>query len=69
MQDNLDIDDRFIMKSGDLNIVCQLNPGNNNFTLIVITAMRNIDFRGYYGQYILNVDNQDHYYEKSPRRK
>ena len=68
MNDNLDIGDRFVLKGegfdgGILNLVCQLNPGENFFTLIIITAMRKEDFTGHRNQYILNVDTQEHYYK------
>ena len=37
------------------NIVCQLEPGDNEFTLTVITVMKKEDFKAYRGQFILEV--------------
>lgn len=48
---------RFIIhnKSSDLNLVCILKPGENEFTLIVITVMVKDDFRVYPGQFKIEV--------------
>lgn|ERR1035437_1014120 len=48
---------RFVIKNktNNLNIVCQLEPGDNNFTLTVITVMVEPDFRSFKGQYIVTV--------------
>jgi hypothetical protein len=48
---------RFIIhnKSNDLNLVCILKPGENEFTLIVITVMVKDDFRIYPGQFKIEV--------------
>jgi hypothetical protein len=48
---------RFIIKNTEtnLNIVCQLEPGDNEFTLTVITVMKKEDFKAYRGQFILEV--------------
>ena len=48
---------RFVIrkKSNNLNIVCQLEPGDNEFTLTVITVMRKQDFKPYRGQFVLEV--------------
>ena len=48
---------RFVIKNKEsyLNIVCQLEPGDNEFTLTVITVMRKEDFKAYRGQFILEV--------------
>ena len=48
---------RFVIKNkeSNLNIVCQLEPGDNEFTLTVITVMRKQDFKPYRGQFVLEV--------------
>jgi len=48
---------RFVIKNktNDLNVVCQLESGDNEFTLTVITVMSNPDFRTYNGQYVVTV--------------
>lgn len=48
---------RFVIrnKKTNLNIVCQLEAGENEFKLTVITVMRNPDFREYSGQYVVEV--------------
>lgn len=48
---------RFVIKNktNDLNIVCELSPGENEFTLTVITVMKKPDFRTYHGQYVIEV--------------
>ena len=48
---------RFLIKNltNNLNVVCQLEPGGNEFTLTVITVMKKQDFRAYQGQYVINV--------------
>jgi hypothetical protein len=48
---------RFVIrkKSNNLNIVCQLEPGDNEFTLTVITVMKKEDFKAYRGQFVLEV--------------
>lgn len=48
---------RFLIKntSNNLNVVCQLEPGEDEFKLTVITVMRKPDFRAYPGQYVINV--------------
>ena len=48
---------RFIIKNAEtnLNIVCQLEAGDNEFTLTVITVMKKEDFKAYRGQFILEV--------------
>ena len=48
---------RFVIrkKSNNLNIVCQLEPGDNEFTLTVITVMKKEDFKEYRGQFVLEV--------------
>lgn len=48
---------RFVIKntSNNLNLVCQLTPGDNEFTLTVITVMTKPDFRAYHGQYVIEV--------------
>jgi hypothetical protein len=48
---------RFVIKNKEsyLNIVCQLEPGDNEFTLTVITVMRKQDFKPYRGQFVLEV--------------
>jgi hypothetical protein len=48
---------RFVIrnKETNLNIVCQLEPGDNEFTLTVITVMKKPDFREYKGQFVVEV--------------
>lgn len=48
---------RFVIKNktNDLNVVCQLTPGDNEFKLTVITVMKKPDFRSYSGQYVIEV--------------
>ena len=48
---------RFVIKNktNNLNVVCQLTPGDNEFTLTVITVMVKPDFRAYSGQYVIEV--------------
>lgn len=48
---------RFVIRdvSTDLNLVCILRPGDNEFTLTVITVMVSKEFRTYPGQFVLDV--------------
>jgi hypothetical protein len=48
---------RFVIKNKktDLNIVCQLESGDNEFTLTVITVMKKEDFKHYRGQFVVEV--------------
>jgi uncharacterized protein with PQ loop repeat len=48
---------RFVIrnKKTHLNIVCQLEPGDNEFTLTVITVMKKPDFKEYKGQFVVEV--------------
>lgn len=48
---------RFIIfnKTNNLNVVCQLEAGSDEFTLTVITVMIKEDFRPYRGQYVIKV--------------
>lgn len=48
---------RFVIrnKKNNLNIVCQLEAGDNEFTLTVITVMKKEDFKAYRGQFVLEV--------------
>jgi len=48
---------RFVIRnrSNNLNVVCFLKPGDNEFTLTVITIMVKEDFKAYPGQYVLEV--------------
>jgi hypothetical protein len=48
---------RFVIRKRDtdLNIVCQLEPGEEEFTLTVITVMKKPDFRTFPGQYVVEV--------------
>ena len=50
---------RFVIKNktNDLNVVCQLTPGDNEFKLTVITVMKKADFRAYQGQYVIEVQS------------
>ena len=38
-----------------LNLVCELRPGENEFTLTVITVMRVDNFRTAIGQWVVEV--------------
>lgn len=48
---------RFVIrnKENNLNIVCQLKPGEWEFTLTVITVMVKPNFKPYHGQYIVEI--------------
>jgi hypothetical protein len=48
---------RFIIrnKSTDLNIVCELSPGDWEFTLTIITVMKTPDFKSYKGQFVIEI--------------
>jgi hypothetical protein len=48
---------RFVIKNtkNDLNIVCELRPGEFEFKLLVITVMREPDFKTYKGQFVLEI--------------
>ena len=48
---------RFVIKNkaNNLNVVCQLTPGDFEFTLTVITVMIKPDFKAYPGQYVVEV--------------
>jgi hypothetical protein len=48
---------RFVIKNREtnLNIVCQLEAGEEQFTLTVITVMKKSDFKAYSGQYVVEV--------------
>lgn len=48
---------RFVIKnkSSNLNVVCHLEPGDNEFTLTVITVMVKPDFKAYPGQHVITV--------------
>lgn len=48
---------RFVIrnKSNNLNLVCQLESGDMEFTLTVITVMQKEDFKEYRGQYVVEV--------------
>jgi hypothetical protein len=48
---------RFVIKNkeNNLNLVCELEPGDNEFKLTVITVMTKPDFRAYKGQYVVEV--------------
>lgn len=48
---------RFVIKNKKthLNIVCQLQAGDNEFTLTVITVMKKEGFKEYPGQYVVTV--------------
>jgi hypothetical protein len=50
---------RFVIRNTTtgLNIVCQLEPGDNEFTLTVITVMNKPDFKVYPGQFVINVQS------------
>jgi hypothetical protein len=69
MHDRLDVDEEFVMQSGDLNVICILHPGTNFFTLDVITLIRDHHYTPYSGQYLINVDRGDSYRQVSKRRK
>lgn len=48
---------RFVIKNKEtnLNIVCQLEAGGNEFTLTVITVMKKENFKSYSGQFVVEV--------------
>lgn len=48
---------RFIIcnKETNLNIICELKSGENEFTLTVITVMKKENFEKYPGQFVINV--------------
>ena len=48
---------RFVIKNtqNNLNIVCQLESGDNEFTLTVITVMKKENFKSYRGQFVVEV--------------
>jgi hypothetical protein len=48
---------RFVIKNRktNLNIVCQLEPGDYEFKLTVITVMKKEDFKTYRGQFLVEV--------------
>jgi hypothetical protein len=48
---------RFVIhnKKNNLNVVCQLEPGDYEFTLTVITVMKKEDFKSYRGQFGVEV--------------
>jgi hypothetical protein len=48
---------RFVIrdKRTNLNIVCELKSGDNEFTLTVITVMKKEGFREYRGQYVIEI--------------
>lgn len=48
---------RFIIKNKktDLNLVCELSPGDWEFKLTLITVMKKVDFKPYKGQFVLEV--------------
>jgi hypothetical protein len=48
---------RFVIKNkkNNLNIVCQLESGDWEFTLTVITVMKKPDFKEYRGQFVVEV--------------
>ncbi len=50
---------RFLIrnKTNNLNVVCQLEPGDWDFTLTVITVMTKGDFKSYPGQYVIDVES------------
>ena len=50
---------RFVIKNitNNLNVVCQLEPGENEFTLTVLTVMIKPDFKTYEGQYVVEVES------------
>jgi hypothetical protein len=50
---------RFVIKNktNNINVVCQLEPGDNEFKLTVITVMRKPDFKTYHGQYVVEVES------------
>lgn len=56
---NADEPSRFVIKNKTtgLNVVCQLEPGDNEFTLTVITVMNKPDFKVYPGQFVINVQS------------
>ncbi len=50
---------RFVIKNktNNLNVICQLEPGDFEFVLTVITVMTKPDFKPYRGQYSIEVES------------
>lgn len=50
---------RFVIKNtaNNLNVICQLEPGDYEFTLTVITVMTKPDFKVYPGQFVIEVES------------
>lgn len=50
---------RFVIKNktNNLNVICQLEPGDFEFVLTVITVMTKPDFKAYPGQYVVEVES------------
>lgn len=50
---------RFVIKNktNNLNVICQLEPGDFEFVLTVITVMTKPDFKAYTGQYVVEVES------------
>ena len=57
MQDRLNVEERFILKdkNSDLNVVCLIQAGKISFNLIIITVMKNSDFRVQSDQFVLEI--------------
>ena len=63
MQDRFSIYDnngnfaRFVFRDLEsfLNIVCELEPGDNNFALVVVTVMKDVNFRIGKDQFVVVV--------------
>lgn len=69
MHNRLNVEEPFVMQSGDLNIICILHPGINFFTLDIITLIRDHRYTPYSGQYLINVDRGESYRQVKARRK
>ena len=57
MQDRLNVEERFVLKdkNSDLNVVCLIQAGKISFNLIIITVMKNSDFRVQSDQFVLEI--------------
>jgi hypothetical protein len=68
MHDKIDIGEKFVMQSGDLNVICLLHPGDMYFTLDIITLVRNHHYRAWQGQYLIDVDRGSSFRQQKRQR-
>ena len=57
MQDRLNVDERFVLKdkNSNLNAVCVIKSGSNEFKLTIITIMNAADFKTRSDQFVLEI--------------